>query len=352
MADGRQWMAWYPGDYLRDTQRLTTEQHGAYTLLLWTYWAEQGPLPDDDEELAMITRLSPERWAQQRGKLERFFEIGDGVWRQKRVEKEIDKAREAVAKARENGRRGGRPKNPDPNPPVKGSVNPSDKGPVKGLGKGLGKGSGTYPGTQNESLPQPQPQPLPSPSSPSEDLSNSSDEEFSSAERRRDSDDPPVDDAIRDWQRLGEDVEAVPTIRAPLSQNRKAKLKARLKQHGLYGWREALNRIRGSPFLRGERSQWAATFDWLISEQNMLKVLEGNYDERDQDPTIPRGNSTFDRRTANVARRRQAIGNILARAEANGHDEGSAPAADEDRAEVDRPRIGRLPGVSDPGKPH
>lgn len=189
MADGRQWMAWYPGDYLRDTQRLTTEQHGAYTLLLWTYWAEQGPLPDDDEELAMITRLSPERWAQQRGKLERFFEIGDGVWRQKRVEKEIDKAREAVAKARENGRRGGRPKNPDPNPPVKGSVNPSDKGPVKGRDKGLGKGSGKGSGTQNESLPQPQPQPLPSPSSPSEDLSDCSDEQSSSAERRRDSDD-------------------------------------------------------------------------------------------------------------------------------------------------------------------
>lgn len=38
-------------------------------------------------------------------------------------------------------------------------------------------------------------------------------------------------------------------------------------------------RIRGSPFLRGER-QWACTFDWIVNATNFQKVLDGNYEDR------------------------------------------------------------------------
>ena len=35
-----------------------------------------------------------------------------------------------------------------------------------------------------------------------------------------------------------------------------------------------------SSFLKGEDGGWKASFDWLIKEANMLKVLEGNYADK------------------------------------------------------------------------
>ena len=87
-----QWFPFYVGDYLRDTSRLTTEQHGAYLLLLFDQWAN-GPLPDDDLQLASIARLSVDRWLQVRPSLERFFRHEKGAWENRRVEIERDRAK-------------------------------------------------------------------------------------------------------------------------------------------------------------------------------------------------------------------------------------------------------------------
>src|SRR6478672_5674685 len=77
----------YIGDYLGDTQRLTTEQHGAYLLMIFDYW-RSGPLPDDDEVLQQVTRLDKARWAKHKPTLSRLFTVKDGQWFHKRIEAE------------------------------------------------------------------------------------------------------------------------------------------------------------------------------------------------------------------------------------------------------------------------
>lgn len=87
------WMPLYIGDYLADTSRLTTEQHGAYLLLLMDYW-RSGRLPDDDKVLAQIAKLNNDAWSNARAMLEHFFSIEDGFWIHKRVEQEMQNSQE------------------------------------------------------------------------------------------------------------------------------------------------------------------------------------------------------------------------------------------------------------------
>ena len=68
------WMPLYIGDYLADTSRLTTEQHGAYLLLLMDYW-RSGKLPDKDQVLAQICKLTPDAWSNAKAMLSQFFSI-------------------------------------------------------------------------------------------------------------------------------------------------------------------------------------------------------------------------------------------------------------------------------------
>lgn len=103
---------WFPlvvGDYLKDTSRLTTEQHGAYLLLLMDYWTKGPPL-DDDGDLAAITKLDARTWKKQRPKLAAFFRIADGVWRHKRVDEELVRWAEKKARFAERAAAGGRAK--------------------------------------------------------------------------------------------------------------------------------------------------------------------------------------------------------------------------------------------------
>jgi len=84
----------YPGDYLRDTTRLTLVEHGAYLRLLMAYYAEETPLPADYAELyVIVSAVSAADKAAVRKVADRFFAVGDdGLRRNGRADDEIAKA--------------------------------------------------------------------------------------------------------------------------------------------------------------------------------------------------------------------------------------------------------------------
>lgn len=46
----------------------------------------------------------------------------------------------------------------------------------------------------------------------------------------------------------------------------------------LAGWRDVINRVRLSPFLRGENKQgWRCDFDFVIAPSSFTKIMEGKY---------------------------------------------------------------------------
>lgn len=98
MAKCDVWMPLYIGDYLSNTSRLTTEQHGAYMLLIMDYWVN-GRIPDDDQSLANITRLPMDRWLGIKSAISKYFTISNGEWVQERIEAEKEKA-EYLSKVR------------------------------------------------------------------------------------------------------------------------------------------------------------------------------------------------------------------------------------------------------------
>jgi uncharacterized protein YdaU (DUF1376 family) len=98
------WMPIYIGDYLADTSRLTTEQHGAYLLLLMDYW-RKGPLPNSPAVLAQITKMSPDAWSNAQAILMEFFELkSDGKLHQKRADAELALALKNQEKRTEKAR--------------------------------------------------------------------------------------------------------------------------------------------------------------------------------------------------------------------------------------------------------
>jgi uncharacterized protein YdaU (DUF1376 family) len=87
------WMPVYIGDYLADTADLNAEHSGCYLHWLMHYW-RKGPLPDDIRALVLIGKLDSENTtAIVRALLEKYFYKGsDGLWHQKRADKEKAKS--------------------------------------------------------------------------------------------------------------------------------------------------------------------------------------------------------------------------------------------------------------------
>lgn len=246
------WMPFYVGDYLSATGRLTTEQHGAYLLILLDYW-KNGPPPNDDNVLAALARMSPSAWRKAKPSLIGFFEITDGLLIQKRVERERGKAADITEERSKAGKAGaakrwGKPKQTDSKP----IANAID-----------------LPLTNGRQI-----------DAPSQSHTCSSEQVISSNEdSSAEPTDKPlsVDEIVEAWNErmVPQGFAAVRRI----TPTRRTQIKARLRENTLDDWQRAFGAIERSSFLRGDNDRgWRADFDFLLQPKSFTKLIEGAYD--------------------------------------------------------------------------
>lgn len=226
---------------LGDTLHLSAEEFGAYCLLLFATWRNNGKaMPDDPAKLSRICRVTTRRWLERlRPVLVSFFDLSDGCWHQKRLEKEWMFCAERAAVSRANGSRGGRPKNLN-NKEIAilpGSMQDTRKEP-------------THTHTHKKEAP------------PS-----------GGAACAREI----AEQMLGIWRAECGDLFGSPT---KASDSRIKKCSARLRNDlggDINNWRSLCVRIRQSPYFT---EKWTPSIDWVLEPANMLKIQEGNYDDR------------------------------------------------------------------------
>ena len=66
-----------------------------------------------------------------------------------------------------------------------------------------------------------------------------------------------------------------------LSDARKKAIKARLNTYTYDDFKQLFEKAQASDFLKGKNNRnWQPNFDWFIKDNNMVKVLDGNYDNK------------------------------------------------------------------------
>jgi uncharacterized protein YdaU (DUF1376 family) len=129
--------------YLADTTHLTTEEHGAYMLLLAAMWRRNGVVPDDDKDNARILGLTPVKWRKIKARLMATisgFIVENDTITQEKLQKTWKNTQEKIDKNKQNGAKGGRAA----------ASNNND----------LGQANATVSVKPKSSIPEPEPEPV------------------------------------------------------------------------------------------------------------------------------------------------------------------------------------------------
>lgn len=150
-------MPMYWDAYLADTTHLTTEEHGAYMLLLAAMWRRNGSVPDNDRDNARILGLTLTKWRKVKARLSGTisgFMVENGSITQEKLRKTWENTQEKIEKNKENGAKGGRA----------GGIKNND----------LAKANASNSLKRKSSIPDPDPEPYNTPLSPQEGAGSSS----------------------------------------------------------------------------------------------------------------------------------------------------------------------------------
>jgi hypothetical protein len=71
-----------------------------------------------------------------------------------------------------------------------------------------------------------------------------------------------------------------PKVRS-ISDRRKKAIQARLRTYGYETIKEVYEKAEASDFLKGKNNKnWSADFDWIMTDGNFAKILDGKYQNR------------------------------------------------------------------------
>lgn len=270
------WMPLLVDKYLGDTMLLSTEQHGAYLLLLMTMWKQGGRLPNNDQQLAAAAKLPAAKWRAMRPILVDGVLLREeaGFIVQKRLTAELARARAHTDAKAEAGAKGAAARWQKP---------PEDDGETDGTANGKAIADAWHKVSQTgASIPIPL-------------LKHPTD---ASAV-------PPSDDGGGDRQGaeppgcpheqiIAAFHEVLPMGRRVMdwtparSQVLRTRWRESQKRQSLDWWQRFFAYCAKSPFLTGQvttpgRKPFRVSLDWLVKSENFVKVREGAYHERQEE---------------------------------------------------------------------
>lgn len=268
----------FPSDFEAKTSHLTLAEDGAYNRLLRICWMTPGcSIPTDEAWIMRRVRAHDDAEKEAvRAVLAEFFTVENGRFSNARLTKEWLAANEAHDKRKKAGSKGGKAKSLKNN----GSVSSNAKAMPK----------------------QPEPEPEPYKEEDTNVSLSASPDPIPANE---------LSEAVAVYNEAAGHA-GWPKVQK-LTPARTKSLRARLKDcGGVDGWRDALRRAYASDFCREGWSSFG--FDSLISQQKFTRLMEGNYDNRNQQPNRP-----ADRRQNRPDPALEQIARLAGLGEASGH---------------------------------
>ena len=298
--------------YLADTQHLTLEEHGAYFKLLLCAWRTAAcELPADDKRIATMLGISAGKWGKLRPAVMAFWTRTETGWQQKRLTKERKFIDEKVAKniLAANARWNDNPLKTNETGNAGGNANAMPLSPTHLTEEKKEDTPPSSAGEAGDDLPE-------------DDAAEKARLAKLEADQQFRADSISITD---EWNAMAA-AHGLPRVSA-LNDERRAKMRMRLDEHGRQAFTEAIGNIAKSPMCRGENSRgWRAAFDFLLQPSSFLKIIEGNYDGTPIG--IPHGNRPLGR-----GGQPQRGGNVRANAAADLY----AEAVERERREAEDP---------------
>lgn len=248
----RPWYKRYGQDFVFGTMGMRLELRGAYSILLDLMYDRNGPLPDDESYFAGVMGITKGRWRKIRKELVELEKITliEGAISNPRTEEELA-ARAAFSQERSiSGQKGGQKRAKNDQNLRK--INPENEAVINN-NNGLEEAEVKQ--ARNQSPKSEESPPIP-PLFDEPDI---------------------VQEAVNLWNALAADIglSQVAVVTVP---RRRSCLKRLKSCGGLAGWKIALEKIRGTPFLGGDnRDGWKVDFDFLMRQSKFTKLMEDGY---------------------------------------------------------------------------